>query len=63
MSFSQVVPKSYANVKRFWELTRLVKDQIRTGFNHDKAKADARELFHLAEHELSYQGERDAKNV
>ena len=51
---------SYAadDPRRFWELVRGVRDQIRIGLVNDKAKADATELFHRAALELMYEQHR-----
>lgn len=57
------VPRTYANFKRFWELVRKVRSNIQIGLVSEQAKAEARELFQLAAHELIYQKERNAQNV
>jgi hypothetical protein len=44
--------------RRFWELVRVVRDQIRIGLVNEKAKADATELFHRAAMELRLTHER-----
>jgi len=50
--------------RRFWELVRVVRDQIRIGLVNEKAKADATELFHRAAYELALKAKRvNAENV
>ena len=41
--------QAYSDVTRFWELVRLVRLDIQYGCASERAKADARELFRLAE--------------
>lgn len=43
---------------RFWDLVHQVRSNIRIGMTTDRAKEQAREMFHLAAIELQLKGAR-----